>query len=93
MHTHHAAINALFLGTKRWFLVPPQSAFWSLLPSAAWASSDERRSLESTGNLIEIVQHADDVLYVPEGWGHCTLSEELTIGVGQEFIPISSMSS
>jgi len=93
VHTHYAAFNGLFVGSKRWFLLPPQAAFWSFSPSASWEQSTQCAALRSQGLLLELTQHAGDLLFVPEGWGHATLLQEYCVGVGQEFIPWSSLSS
>eukprot|EP00927_Polykrikos_kofoidii_P046728 TRINITY_DN4086_c0_g1_i1.p1 TRINITY_DN4086_c0_g1~~TRINITY_DN4086_c0_g1_i1.p1 ORF type:complete len:502 (-),score=63.43 TRINITY_DN4086_c0_g1_i1:117-1622(-) len=91
MHVHFAALNALFVGVKRWFLLPPSEAFWGVEPAGVWASSVECEKLRHSGVLLEVVQYPGDVLFVPEGWGHATLLEEYCVGIGQEFIPRSSI--
>lgn len=93
MHVHHAALNALFVGRKRWYLTPPRSALWTRQPSALWVESEECSVLRSSGDLLEVVQEAGDLIFVPEGWGHATLLESFCVGIGQEFIPNSSVSS
>eukprot|EP00928_Gymnodinium_smaydae_P017568 TRINITY_DN16719_c0_g2_i1.p1 TRINITY_DN16719_c0_g2~~TRINITY_DN16719_c0_g2_i1.p1 ORF type:complete len:495 (-),score=94.08 TRINITY_DN16719_c0_g2_i1:361-1845(-) len=91
-HSHHAALNALFIGQKQWFLTPPEATTWSRLPAAEWAASEERHALQASGALLEVTQCAGDLLFVPDGWGHATVLQEYSVGVGQEFIPNSSMS-
>lgn len=93
MHLHHAALNALFVGSKRWYLLPPEAGLWRRGAPAAWAASPECAALRARGALLELRQHAGDLLFVPEGWGHATVLEEYSVGVGQEFVPLSSMSS
>eukprot|EP00746_Dinoflagellata_sp_MGD_P144618 gnl/MRDRNA2_/MRDRNA2_77329_c0_seq1.p1 gnl/MRDRNA2_/MRDRNA2_77329_c0~~gnl/MRDRNA2_/MRDRNA2_77329_c0_seq1.p1 ORF type:complete len:473 (+),score=82.61 gnl/MRDRNA2_/MRDRNA2_77329_c0_seq1:155-1573(+) len=93
MHVHFSAVNALFAGRKRWFLMHPSEAFWGITPSRQWAASSEYAELHKRGVLLEVVQNAGDVVFVPEGWGHATIVEEYGVGIGQEFIATSSINS
>merc|ERR1712176_1446665 len=97
MHMHHSALNALFAGKKRWWLVPPSASFWSFEPMAGWPSSKLYADLREKGLVFESVQQAGDLMFVPEGWGHATLLEGdnqgYGVGIGQEFIPNSSIFS
>lgn len=93
MHMHHAALNGLFKGTKRWFLAPPEEAFWIAEPAASWVAGSHHLQLQQKGKLLEVTQEAGDLLFVPEGWAHSTLCEDFCVGVGQEFIPHTSLAS
>eukprot|EP00933_Yihiella_yeosuensis_P033045 TRINITY_DN26756_c0_g1_i1.p1 TRINITY_DN26756_c0_g1~~TRINITY_DN26756_c0_g1_i1.p1 ORF type:complete len:474 (-),score=76.65 TRINITY_DN26756_c0_g1_i1:18-1439(-) len=93
LHSHHSAINVLFVGTKRWFLVPPAAAYWSRMPAATWVSSSELEDLRKQGLVVEVMQHAGDVVLVPDGWAHATLIEDYCVGIGQEFIANTSLAS
>jgi len=93
MHMHHAALNGLFQGRKRWFLAPPEEAFWIAEPAAAWVAGSHRLQLQQSGKLLEVTQEAGDLIFVPEGWAHSTLCEDFCVGVGQEFIPHTSLAS
>lgn len=93
MHTHHAALNALFVGSKRWVLAPPELSFWTFVPSAEWAESGQLEQLRLQPGVLEFVQKPGDLVFVPKGWGHATFVEEYSVGIGQEFIPNTCMSS
>lgn len=91
MHTHHAAVNASYAGRKRWFLIPPEAAAWSLDPAGTWEQTAEYRELRNSGKLFEVVQECGDILFVPEGWGHATILDSYAVGVAQEFVPWASI--
>ncbi|CAE7332338.1 unnamed protein product, partial [Symbiodinium natans] len=91
MHTHHAAVNASYAGQKRWFLMPPESASWSLDPAGTWERTPEFQALRESGKLLEVVQECGDILFVPEGWGHATVLDSYAVGVAQEFVPWASI--
>jgi len=98
MHTHMHAFNALFTGVKRWWLAPPGSAFWSFEPMANWPASKMCKELLELGLISEVTQQAGDLMFVPPGWAHSTLLEGeqgggFGVGIGQEFIPNSSIYS
>jgi hypothetical protein len=98
MHTHLHAFNALFAGVKRWWLAPPSSAFWSFEPMADWHKSKMCTDLIELGQISEVTQRAGDLLFVPPGWAHATLLADgegggYGVGIGQEFIPNSSIYS
>ncbi|CAJ1398866.1 unnamed protein product [Effrenium voratum] len=90
MHTHHAALNASLAGRKRWFLMPPEVAGWTLDPVAGWEGSEDFERKRKAG-LWEVTQEAGDLLFVPEGWGHATILDSYAVGVAQEFVPWSSV--
>lgn len=95
-HMHFPALNALVRGRKRWFLFPPPVAFWSIKSplrcivedSSTWSppsASEGRESVVRT-TALEVDQRAGDVVLVPDGWGHLTLSLEPTVSVAYEFV-------
>ncbi|KAF4754376.1 hypothetical protein FOZ62_025267 [Perkinsus olseni] len=86
MHTHHAALNLLLCGRKRWLLLPSRYAFWSHEPSVS-----QWKAWQQLDHVIEIEQLPGDVIYVPEFWGHATLIEEDAPTVAIEFIPSLSV--
>lgn len=84
MHFHCHAMNALIHGAKRWFLLPPASAFFSNTPMKLWVEN-ELAKLPLTQQPIEVLQNAGDLLYVPPHWAHGTLNVEDSVGVATEF--------
>eukprot|EP00929_Paragymnodinium_shiwhaense_P081531 TRINITY_DN42692_c0_g1_i1.p1 TRINITY_DN42692_c0_g1~~TRINITY_DN42692_c0_g1_i1.p1 ORF type:complete len:494 (+),score=92.24 TRINITY_DN42692_c0_g1_i1:217-1698(+) len=100
LHVHHAALNALFAGKKRWWITSPDAAFWSRQPMASWKDSAALAELRRRDAVHEVLQEAGDLLFVPEGWAHATLLERgehgaagFGVGIGQEFIPKTSLFS
>jgi len=89
LHLHQSALNVLAYGRKRWFLYPPAEARTSTMPAAEWVQSG--RGVERPGERppLECVQHAGDVLFVPEDWSHATINLETSVGVATEFDVIS----
>ena len=69
---------------RRWLLLPPAAATWSLRPALAQYAA--ARS-DPEAQAIEVVQRAGDLLVVPAGWTHLTLNvaRGLTVSVSTEF--------
>lgn len=93
MHAHFGALNALFSGAKKWFLLPPEHTFYGHAPVLRWSESSDCAAFRAEGSLVEVTQRAGDLLFIPEGWGHATLLEEPGVGIGLEFIASSSIFS
>eukprot|EP00933_Yihiella_yeosuensis_P036966 TRINITY_DN30817_c0_g1_i2.p1 TRINITY_DN30817_c0_g1~~TRINITY_DN30817_c0_g1_i2.p1 ORF type:complete len:505 (+),score=95.82 TRINITY_DN30817_c0_g1_i2:159-1673(+) len=81
-HNHFAALNALIVGCKRWQLLPPLNACWSISPPLL----SKENSKIATACALEVEQRAGDLLYVPEFWGHSTLLLSDSVAVAYEFI-------
>jgi len=78
LHLHSAAFNALYIGQKDWFLVPPKMAALSGMPAhRLWSEGHYREN-----HVVRCTQNAGDVLLVPDGWGHSTVSHGFSLGVG-----------
>ena len=87
-HFHGAAYNTLQVGLRRWALVPPSAAVFSRVPAL-----DHFRRLrfggggeEAAAEWVDVVQRPGDVLWVPELWGHATLSLAESVAVAVEYV-------
>jgi len=84
-HYHMAAVNTLAYGAKRWTLLPPRDAVYSALPAREWHAAGGPAGLRGEGRtVVECVQRAGDVLYVPDGWGHAVLNLQPSVGFAAE---------
>ena len=85
-HKHTAAFNALFYGSKRWFLFPPAVRTLERdgahdMPMPAWF---ERVHPTLPLAPIEYIQQPGEVLFVPEAWSHGVINLEAAVGVAVE---------
>jgi hypothetical protein len=84
-HYHKAAVNTLVYGRKRWWLSPPRDALYSNIPSSEWVRDGGPTRMRAHGRmLLECTQHAGDVLYLPNFWGHAVLNLEPSVAVASE---------
>lgn len=85
-HYHMAALNTLVYGKKRWTLVPPRSAVYAAKPVREWLAGGGAAALRAEGRpVLECVQRAGDVLWVPDDWGHAVLNVWPSVGFASEF--------
>eukprot|EP00522_Entomoneis_paludosa_P018840 CAMPEP_0172441844 /NCGR_PEP_ID=MMETSP1065-20121228/2353_1 /TAXON_ID=265537 /ORGANISM="Amphiprora paludosa, Strain CCMP125" /LENGTH=865 /DNA_ID=CAMNT_0013191429 /DNA_START=29 /DNA_END=2623 /DNA_ORIENTATION=- len=77
LHWHGAAFNNLYVGTKQWRVTPPIYRGFTGMPAqeAQDYLDDEEHDI-----VLGCVQHAGDMMYIPENWGHSTLTHAFTIG-------------
>lgn len=81
-HFRGAAWDVLFYGQKRWFLYPPDRAFYCKRHAWDWwreAYRDER-------SAMECVQHPGDLVFVPDMWGQASLNLRESVGLVSEFV-------
>ena len=86
MHYHQAAFNLLAYGRKRWLLVPPARALFSMQPAHEWMREEHREEQPRVEGMLECEQRAGDLLVMPDLWGHLTYNLETSVGVAQEFM-------
>ena len=82
MHFHRNAWNVLFYGQKRWFLYPPDRAFYSKVHVWDWWKKSYRKNPDA----MECVQYPGDLVYVPDMWGHAVINVRESIGLASEFV-------
>jgi len=77
LHWHGPAINNLYVGTKQWRITPPKYRGFTGMPAR-----DAQEYLDEAEKdvVLGCVQHAGDMMYIPENWGHSTLTHAFTIG-------------
>jgi len=94
-HEHGETWFALLYGEKRWWLAPPGVMFkppresrdsaWTWFVAAnstSVASHDDSGSDDDEYAPKECVQHAGEVLYLPERWQHLTINVGEAVGIG-----------
>ena len=95
-HFHGTAYNALVVGVRRWALVPPAHATFTLQPALEYfstlrhGSADPRHRAALVGSeplppWLDVVQKPGDVLYVPSQWQHATISLAESVAVAVEY--------
>ena len=85
MHYHQSAYNVLVYGRKRWVLTPPSDSSFSTVPAHDWLTRTLPLLRSANRSLYECVQHAGDVLVLPDLWGHLTYNLDVSVGLAQEF--------
>lgn len=97
-----SAWNALLFGRKRWALLPPTTPLSVALAGARTLESDEAALLSAaawfhtcapalrsnaTAGLVEFVQEAGEIVFIPRGWWHVALAEAPEcVGVTHNFL-------
>ncbi len=88
VHFHRNAWNILVYGQKRWFLYPPDKAFYSKQHVLDWWKDNRgggERGWSETPPL-ECVQYPGDLMFVPDMWGHAVINLKESIGLASEFV-------
>eukprot|EP00929_Paragymnodinium_shiwhaense_P076740 TRINITY_DN39502_c0_g1_i2.p1 TRINITY_DN39502_c0_g1~~TRINITY_DN39502_c0_g1_i2.p1 ORF type:complete len:501 (-),score=51.56 TRINITY_DN39502_c0_g1_i2:15-1517(-) len=86
-HFHGDAFNMLLKGRKRWWVWPPyQAAMSRIHPRHLCRQTGAAPELGVAAAQFVCIQHAGDVVYVPDGWGHAVLNEaDQTMCIAVEF--------
>ena len=92
VHFHRNAWNILIYGQKRWFLYPPDKAFYSKQHVWDWWKQNRGGGREkwTIDPPLECVQYPGDLMFVPDMWGHAVINLKESIGLASEFIYGSS---
>lgn len=85
-HYHKAAVNTLFYGRKKWFLMPPTSTVYTSQSAQEWFSRRQDDPERRHSSVLECVQQPGDLIFVPDFWGHATLNLEPSVAVASEFM-------
>ena len=82
-HFHRSSWNVLVYGQKRWFVYPPDDAFYS--KQHVWKWWRESYRLIAKPKAWECVQNPGDMIFIPDMWGHAIVNLQESIGVASEF--------
>lgn len=82
VHFHRNAWNLLIYGQKRWFLYPPNKAFYSKEHVWDWW----RETYSKSPDALECVQYPGDLVFIPDMWGHAVINLREGVGMASEFI-------
>ena len=82
VHFHRNAWNVLIYGEKRWFVYPPDRAFYSKQHVWEWW----RETYKNRPDALECVQHPGDMVFIPDMWGHGVINLRESVGVASEFV-------
>lgn len=83
-HFHRSAFNSALFGRKRWLLLPPGAQYWARARAVDWFDRYRAGEVPADPLIQECVQHAGDILFVPGGYAHTTISAEDTACVAIE---------
>ena len=88
VHFHRNAWNILVYGQKRWFLYPPDKAFYSKQHVWDWWRENHGDGDQGWSETppLECVQYPGDLMFVPDMWGHAVVNLKESIGLASEFV-------
>jgi len=81
LHFHGMVFAGLVHGRKRWALLPPAKAYFSLLPGPDWLDSSDA----ALPWVRHCVQRAGDIMFVPRNWGHATVNLQTAVALVHEY--------
>jgi len=93
-----SAFNAVLQGTKLWVFYPPNQTPPGIVVAAdgsevsgpvsvtEWFCNYIQQARAEKRGMMEGVQKAGDVVFVPSGWWHCVLNIDSTIAITQNFV-------
>jgi hypothetical protein len=88
-HSHTAAFNALFYGSKRWYLSPPNSRLSARHPGPRGSTMPMREFVDdhydgAFFNAVDFMQQPGEIVFVPAQWRHGVINLQSTMGVAVE---------
>ena len=81
-HHHGAAVNVLFKGKKKWYLLPPKMFYGPTSMNLVTWMHGIKPFLKYPP--LEVLQEEGDLVFVPTAWSHATMNLEETLGVAIE---------
>ena len=84
-HFHTHSWNVLLYGQRRWFLFPPNEAFYTKQHALDWYRDDVMSHSNEDGTYLGCTQDSGDLLYIPDMWGQAVLNIKESVGFSQEF--------
>ena len=84
-HFHTHSWNLLLYGRRRWFLFPPNTAFYSRQHPLDWYRDSVMLKQYEDREYLGCLQDSGDLLYIPDMWGQAVLSLRESVGFSQEF--------
>ena len=84
-HFHTHSWNLILYGRRRWFLFPPNKAFYSREHVLDWYRDSVMLKQYEDREYIGCTQESGDLLYIPDMWGQAVLNVRESVGFSQEF--------
>lgn len=89
LHAHVATFNALLFGRKHWFLVGPEYSMHDtykeqLMPIQRFLEAGLPAFKERGIKVIEFVQQAGEIVFVPHNWMHAVHNLEDSVGLSYQ---------
>ena len=81
MHMHIEAGSQLVYGQKCWFIMPPFKGYYSAQPIMEWYQNEYPKI-----QVLECMQEAGNILYIPKYWSHAVLNTQESIGFARDFL-------
>ena len=89
LHAHVATFNALLYGRKHWFLIPPEYGMFDThreqqMPIQRFLEVGLPAFEERGIKVIEFIQQAGEIVFVPHEWMHCVYNLEDSVGLSYQ---------
>ena len=79
---HRNSWDVLIYGQRRWFIYPPDRAFYSKRHVWEWW----RKTYKNRPDALECVQYPGDMVFVPDMWGQGVINLRESVGMASEFV-------
>jgi len=89
LHAHVATFNALLYGRKHWFLIGPEYGMHDtykeqLMPIQRFLEAGLPAFKERGIKVIEFIQQAGEIVFVPHNWMHAVYNLEDSVGISYQ---------